>query len=217
MSSQGRFKVIATYKHHILAYIFVALASLIFLLFKLEWDTIILLIPVGLISILYTLPLFGAKRLRDLHLIKIFLIAFVWAYLGVLPMIIDEVSNHLIRLVFLEKFLFILAITLPFDIRDLGIDGSLMTIPKVIGSRKSYQVAAFALIIGLLTFGLYSSIGHPPLPIQTIVAVFLAYAITAYCIILSRNKSSDYYFSGLLDSTLIIRGLAFASYWLLIL
>ena len=50
---------------------------------------------------------------------------------------------------FFERFLFIMAITIPFDIRDLKIDNQvgLKTIPSILGIKKSKMIAYFLLIL----------------------------------------------------------------------
>jgi len=210
-SSQGRFKIIITYKHHIQVYVVLSILALLYLMSRLDYQVIILLIPVSLISFLYTLPLLGSTRLRDMHLIKIFLIAFVWSYLGALPIYLSGARLGLVGWVFVEKYFFLLAITLPFDIRDMNIDGKLKTIPTVVGVQKTYFLAYTSLIISYSIFICCTSVLVDNREMYWIIAVSFAYMISALFIHMSRNKTSDYYYSGLLDSTLIIRGLAFTT------
>jgi len=64
--------------------------------------------------------------LRDIPFLKIFVIAFVWALVtGLLPLISskDLIQINLQHILFLTKqFLFVVAITIPFDIRDMKYD-----------------------------------------------------------------------------------------------
>jgi len=80
----------------------------------------------GLVSAAYILPLFGnGRRLRDIGKIKIYLIAIVWAGVFVLPFAYNVEHDWLIvLLIWIEKALFIFALTLPFDIRDKHLDAS---------------------------------------------------------------------------------------------
>lgn len=110
-----------------------------------------LVIP-GLISILYGLPLLAKRvRLRDISIIKIFLIAGVWACTSsVLPAAnagIALASGEVVAL-FIGQFCFILAITLPFDIKDLDIDAisKVRTIPYYLGKELSYTLS-FVLLV----------------------------------------------------------------------
>ena len=54
-----------------------------------------------------------------------------------------------------------IAITIPFDIRDLKIDGQLKTLPKMIGVTNSYRLSLFLLMVGwgflLLAFSVDTS------------------------------------------------------------
>lgn len=208
-SQEGRFAIISKYRLHIGLYIVLSSIGLGLALTMSDLALIIQLIPVGIISFLYTLPILTQnKRLRDFHYIKIFLIAIVWAYVASLPLLSAPFSALHLGLYFLEKLLFILAITLPFDIRDLEIDGygDLKTIPSVMGKTATYRLVYLLLGIGSLALG-YSYGGLLSIAI---------YGLTGIAIWASRGKESDYYYSGLLDGTLIMRGvLVWLVYWLL--
>ncbi len=121
-TSSGRYKVISSHKFHILVYAMLGLsgAGVCFLLFPwpVKWA---LLLP-GFLALGYVVPLGkGGKRLRDLHFLKIFLIAAVWAWVTVwLPAAETGAGwNRATLLMMLERASFIFAITLPFDVRDL--------------------------------------------------------------------------------------------------
>ena len=82
-----RFHVIRTYQSHILLYAIIATAIGSIFFFYLNTQVQITLILPALLSVAYVLPFIGKKRekrLRDIHFIKIFLIAIVWAYVTVL-------------------------------------------------------------------------------------------------------------------------------------
>ena len=102
-----RFHIIDKYKRHIIFYsILAGLGSLYFfsqLILKLQ---IYLLLP-SFISIAYVLPIFGQgkNRLRDFNFIKIYLIALIWAFTGViLPVLGKEIPlNSTLLLLALSK------------------------------------------------------------------------------------------------------------------
>ena len=112
--------------------------------------------PLFFLALFYTLPLrFGSYffQLRELPGLKIFLIAFMWTFATVrLPLsLVGAQDQPFLWLMELLRFLFILAITIPFDIRDLAYDRPhLMTIPQHFGTRTSKWIAAAALIGFLL-------------------------------------------------------------------
>ncbi len=61
---------------------------------------------------------------------------------------IEVESNEIIT--FIQRFLFIVSITIPFDIRDLNFDNkNLKTLPQVIGIQKSKVVGLFFLMLFL--------------------------------------------------------------------
>lgn len=125
-----------------------------FFTFFLKFKTILVLCFIGGISVLYPIPFlkpFGINtRLRDFPFVKIFLIALVWSTTSViLPYL--ESSNYqyhqgldnIVGLLFLTQFIYILFITLPFDINDYSSDktADIKTIPVVFGIKKSKNIA----------------------------------------------------------------------------
>lgn len=158
------------------------------------------------ISIWYVIPIFKkGKRLRDYPIIKIFLVALVWAAISTfIPLIENEVDLEIKIFIFLEKYFFIFAITLPFDIRDIEYDKAkgVKTIPIILGKSKSIVlsiiliVIVLGIVISLNIMNIYSDI-H-------LLALCIGYFFTIVIIIFSKNISSDYYFTGLIDSLAII-------------
>lgn len=113
------------------------------------------LVALGAIAVLYPLEVPVGKgkslRLRDIPFAKIFLIALVWAGMAVILPLTELLGwkglrvNELILL--LLQALYILIITLPFDINDRQIDRitGVLTIPNVLGTLKSkYLVTALS-------------------------------------------------------------------------
>lgn len=206
---EGRYRIILKYKSHLKIYVFIALLGIIFFMISSTYRYLIFMIPLGLISILYTVPLLSKKkRLRDISYIKIFLISIVWSGISVGPILVSDqpVDIVLVSLLSIEKLIYILAITLPFDIRDLAIDKSLvtMTIPHRIGIKNSYRLSYVLLIVGLSILA-YISIGSDLYPMVLYFTV--AYLLTMMSLIVSKSKSSDYYYSGLLDGIIGVRSL----------
>ena len=204
-NDSGRFAVISRYKNHIKLYTLFSTVGIVWSLTNQSFQTILLLIPVGLISCSYVIPfLKGGRRIRDYNYVKILLIGFVWAYISCLPVFQSEVVYGKSILIFIEKMTFVIAITIPFDIRDLRIDGkmNLLTIPKVIGLTKSYWIS-----YGLLSLGLIMFITNWGGTTSNSMIGLLVYFMTGFFIMLSKHKSSDWYFSGLIDGSLLLRGL----------
>ena len=171
-----------------------------------------LLIP-GAISLIYGLPLrFGKDqiRLRDIGIMKIFLIAFVWAFVGTalpLSQFGGDLYSGKCLLLFTADFLFILGITLPFDIKDIEIDQQhrVRTIPVIIGRSQSIQLALFLLFIsGVIyanVFRIWPLFERPDYTVPMMISL----VISGMTIYLSTRMKNDYFYFGLLDGMLILQ------------
>ncbi len=132
------------------------LLAIIFTLF-LNWNTIVVLSFVGGISVLYPIPVLKplgiVTRLRDFPFVKIFLIAIVWSVTAViLPALESSIDLHDridVFVLLVAQFIFILFITLPFDINDAEVDkkSNIKTIPSVFGIKNSKIIC---LILGIV-------------------------------------------------------------------
>ena len=206
-NNQGRFAIIRKYKNHIAIYAALAFVGCLVSIIFTPIDIIILLCPIGLISLAYVLPILNKKRrLRDLNLIKIFLIAVTWAYVGSIPLAFNKLPMDILVVSFLEKTIFILLITLPFDIRDIKIDRltNLTTIPIAIGVKSTYILCYCLFIIGLTLF--YFLDDHILSSPVFVLSGLIIYTTCFFAIEVSKNKVKDIYYGGLIDGTLVIRG-----------
>lgn len=126
--------------------LFSAIMAFITFIF-LQRQTKILLVALGSLSMLYTLPLnkMGISfRLRDVPFIKLFLIALAWATTCTFLPALESKNlfvflDYLTWNYFVAQFIFILFITLPFDIHDINTDKQqlLKTIPNSIGIKNT--------------------------------------------------------------------------------
>lgn len=137
----------------------IAIIIAIYACLNLHWHTFLLLGLVGLMSLGYTFPILkiGGKSvaLRQIVGLKVFLIAIVWSLSVVWLPVVEYYSTSDIIL-WQSAFywsilvaLFILAITIPFDIRDIKQDNiyKLKTIPIILGEAKAKSLCYF-LIVG---------------------------------------------------------------------
>ncbi len=204
---EGRFAVIKLYRNHIILYGILGFLLALYFFFKMKLNLQILLFAPVLLSLLYVIPTLGWKiRLRDLDYLKIFLIAIVWAWTtSFIPEYIlhggwrnEQIFS------FLERMFFFLAITIPFDIRDLKVDASsaVKTIPGRFGAKRSIWIALFCLLIH---FGIVILLNHNGYYHGNLLLPYLLISlITGLLIWFSDRGWEDYYFSGLLDGTMII-------------
>jgi 4-hydroxybenzoate polyprenyltransferase len=203
---RGRFAVISRYRSHILIYGVLASGGALYFLTQFQWQLIWWLALPALLSFLYVAPLGKWKRLRDFPLVKIFLISGVWAALtGLIPFVHTGQAGLLSGgLLFTERALFIFAITIPFDIRDIQIDetSNLKTLPQVIGIRKSQFLALLLLSISaLLTIVLISTDVYD---VELLTPYLLCTGITGLLISQASVDKDDYYYSGLLDGMMFL-------------
>lgn len=126
--------------------------------YQLPKEALILVFPLGLLSVFYVLELSRIPSLRSLPFLKIFVISFVWGGVTVLlPLITAHSLNTAFhwpsQLFALAMSLFVFGETIPFDIRDMQEDKKegLKTLPIKIGIQKS-KVLSYLLY--LISFGL---------------------------------------------------------------
>ncbi|MFT5164965.1 MAG: 4-hydroxybenzoate polyprenyltransferase [Saprospiraceae bacterium] len=205
-----RYSVIAKFRSHIIIYAIIATIGTIWYFFHLSPPVQIAVVLPGLFSLAYVLPFFGKrKRLRDFNQIKIYLIAFVWAWVTVvLPAVASgSVWSWSLLLMFLERALFVFAITLPFDIRDLKVDGhtEVSTIPAVIGVDKTRSLALGLLGLGLVLIFINGYLGF--YAFDVLVGLMISFISTGFLIRLSSVERHDYFYSGLMDGTMVFQGL----------
>ena len=172
-----------------------------------QWSLII----AAFFSLAYVLPIFDGKRLRDLPYIKIFTIAFVWAFVTViLP--VQEYGNILdthVKLMFFERLLFVFALTIPFDIRDIDVDiqTNVKTIPLSIGVQNAKYLGILALIVCIFIVFLLNK--QAVYSFKNTIALLFTYTITAVVVGFSQKEKSDYYFYGLTDGMMLLQSLFF--------
>jgi len=148
------------------------------------------IIFLGVLSIFYP---FG---LRKIPFIKIFVISFVWAISTMLLLVIENsilISKNII-LHLIARFLFVFAITIPFDIRDLKYDAqNLRTIPLFFGALKSRFIAVFALFI----CGVIAIFQHleKALIFPNLLALIFLYFVSSIFIAKSEERRGEMYFS----------------------
>jgi 4-hydroxybenzoate polyprenyltransferase len=204
------------FSHHrmIISITLISLLCLVplFLLY-LSIESKLLMLFTGLVAVGYNIPFLTLNNqnigLRNIPGIKLFLIAMVWAVSCVLLPIMElQHSNQLniapgdtLLLVF-KRFLFVAAITVPFDIRDLFQDKlyALKTIPVMLGEKRAYIFCQFLLLGYLLLLLLFRQATYPD-----IAAVVVNLAITGWLIFKSNIKKNEYYYFFYLDGTMLLQ------------
>lgn len=158
------------------------------------------LIAVGALSFFYVWKLpFLKLNLRSIPAFKIFVLGFTWVLATQFLPYKLFAENHLevnSVLVLFSSFLFIISISIPFDIRDIEVDEKkLRTIPQIVGINNSKWIGIFLLI---------SSAGLLMISIQQFnIGILIGTILTAIIIGYSGKYKSDLFYSGLVDGALI--------------
>ena len=165
-----------------------------------------LVLPAILISLLYPCSIKINKKfysIRQIPFFKIFLIAFTWSYITVLvPLWYHDFKMDYFMLdVFFQRLLFVVAISIPFDIRDCDVD-KIMTIPNTIGIIESKFFAWFCLlIIDILLF--IDVISHS-ITVPYFIALFISIEICALLIYFSNKNRTLIFYGFFVESLSII-------------
>jgi len=199
----------------------ISVLGLIYVLFLAKKTVLIALAPFALITLLYSLPVYKRKekiyRIREIPFLKIFIIAFIWSVITIfLPIIYNHsIFNRLhVTIMFAERFIFVFAIAIPFDIRDMSTDlkAGIKTIPLLFGEKKAKNISNILIIIFLiLTATHYISFNM----IFLLPAFLISGIITLIIINHKKFQKSTWYYYAILDGTLLIQGLlAWVSYFI---
>ncbi|TVZ53153.1 hypothetical protein [Dokdonia sp. Hel_I_53] len=171
-----------------------SLVGLIISVFWINLEVILVCIFLGLLTLFYAIPLFFKdKNLRSISGIKIFIIAFVWAGVTViLPILQNELNiTQEIWWIVLQRFFYVLAVMIPFEIRDLKYDHSaLKTLPQQFGVLRT-KLVGYTIVIFFFAISLMLYFNLPKhLLIDGIVALIVSFAIGYTTVNKSRFYSS---------------------------
>ncbi len=168
----------------------------------------LILIPMGALSTFYVIPIIPfykkSPTLRDIPYLKIFVIGLVWSLIIIgLPTL--ETSNFIgINTKYfagiLHVFLYTIAITLPFDIRDIDYDknNGLKTIPRLLGVTKTIILSEL-LLIGSIVLLYYSKL----IP-QHFFGLMMAHIVTMIVIAFSKKERPELFFAGLVEGMVLL-------------
>lgn len=168
----------------------------------------------GLVTFLYAIPfipenfyLDNQQNLRAISGLKVYIIALVWAGVTVfLPLINNDFDwNVDVYITAFQRFVFVIVLMLPFEIRDLKYDSiKLATIPQRIGVKLTKIIGSLLLLFFFFVeffkdFSTYlNNIGN-----------LILVCLTLFFLIFANKKRNRYYSSFWVESIPII--------WLLII
>ncbi len=182
-------------------------------------SSLMLLFLSGMVAVVYAVPVIriGSRwmALRDLPFIKLYLIAGVWAVATVLVPYFEAGQNFFSDRVvfqFIERFSFIIALAIPFDIRDMHLDDRRMhTIAQRWGVRGSliialvWLVGASATAVALQISGVY--------PLRVLMALLGIYALAGVLIwrteqVQQRKEVNEWHYGFWLDGMIFLQAVA---------
>ncbi|WP_289045203.1 hypothetical protein [uncultured Olleya sp.] len=180
-----------------------------FFTLKLQEETLIIIAIFAVITFLYAIPflpktwyLDTQQNLRDISGLKVYVIALVWSGVTVvLPLVNNKVAfSETVIITVAQHFVFVMALMLPFEIRDLRYDSiKLATIPQKIGIKRA-KVVGFGLVL------LFYFLEYFKDNIQSnyLLITFVISLILAMFIYFSGNNRNKYYASFWVEALPII-------------
>ena len=192
----------------------VSMLSLIPLFFLISTGSKILLIFLSVLSFGYSLPLFSIGdpkfSLRNIPGLKLVMITLVWTMSCVLLPILEAQAGQLATIsmrdttiLIAKRFLFIAALAIPFDIRDLFQDKQLglKTIPVAWGEKNAYLFCQVLLIGYVVLLFLFRDRGFT----TDFWALTLSVVLTGWLIFKSKWEKNEYYYFFYMDGVLILQ------------
>ncbi|MDH3321416.1 MAG: hypothetical protein OEM04_00415 [Flavobacteriaceae bacterium] len=184
---------IKSHKRRLILLNLICLIASLELVIKLKYEAYIMLIPLTFTTFFYSVPFSHQRRnLRSIASLKLFLIAVTWAGMTVLfPLKNNGVQFSTdVWLVFLQRFLFIMAITIPFDIRDIDYDNpAIKTLPQTLGIQNSKLVGTLLLLLFfMIDF-------FRDLESESTILITLMVTVISVLFLNSANKDQSEYYS----------------------
>jgi hypothetical protein len=177
---------------------FLVFIGLVVSVFYIDLQIIAVCSIMGLLTLLYALPV-RRRNLREIALLKVFVIALIWATTTYLLPFLNEsiLWNDLgwkWYFNYFEHFVWVVMLMIPFEIRDLKYDRKhIKTIVSVMGVFKT-KVLSFSIILLLAFYRIF--IDHPK---QLWVYIFVYLSLLAG-IGLSKEVQKPYYSSFFIEA-----------------
>ena len=188
---------------------FFCFLAMCFFGYKIQKETFFYMLPFVALTILYAVPFLSGleKNLRQISYLKIIVVAVVWSAFTVLIPLVESnrTFNSNLVLILIQRFLIVIVLILPFDIRDVKYDAiSLQTIPKKVGVEKTKRLGLILLVFSLFIEYLIDVEVNVKNPFM------LFFFLTVILLMRSKINQPKYYSSLFVESLPII-------WWLFIL
>ncbi len=174
--------------------------------FYTDYRILFYLSPLLLLSVAYFLP---AIKLRKNSWFKLLTLSLVWTTVtAVVPMRLvhhDLFSTECI-LHFFVRWTFMIAICIPFDIRDMEVDKAenITTFSQKLGEQKTRWIAFAFMVLYIICIS--AEYYLQMFPLKILIALLFTAIINAVIVLMSSSKRGEYFYTALLDGTMILQG-----------
>lgn len=189
---------LATWLKYIQLFSLVCFLLMCYYVLQLEQTTLVYISVFGVVTFLYAIPFLPKKifldekqNLRSLSGLKVYVIAIVWCGVTVfLPLAnADFLMNWDVSITVIQRFVFVLVLMLPFEIRDLQYDSvKLATIPQQIGVKKTKLIGVLLLMVFFFLDYLKDD-----MQLMNLLVLLVVTAITLLSVVLAKKEQSKYY------------------------
>lgn len=161
--------------------------------FQLNITTLLVTAGFGLATFFYAVPFAGSKSLRRFSGLKIFVVAFVWAGVTVIVPVVaaEESFSGDLLLTFLQRIMIVIALILPFEIRDVPYDSLyLKTLPQQLGLKTTKLIGE-----GVLLFCLVFEFFKQDYAVAYILSLIFFCVVLGWLIVISKKEQTRYFSS----------------------
>jgi len=169
-----------------------------FYAYNLQSKTLYYILGLGVVTFFYAIPFLpkelfmdSKQNLRTIGGLKVYIIALVWAGVTViLPLVNNDIALNFDAIVIvIQRYLFVIVLVLPFDIRDMQYDSlKLSTIPQRIGVKNTKFVGILLLIVFFFLEFLKDE-----LIANQITSLLIITFVTMLFIVFSKEERGKYY------------------------
>jgi len=172
-------------------------------LYFIDIQFLYILIIAGILSFFYASPFMEIGKtsfnLRKFWFLKSIIVSLVWMLTtSVFPLLEFGAGNEQLLLFPIEKFLFILGITIPYDIKDMKEDKAvgIKTMAMKFGIKRTKWISNFFLFIGMILAMLIYE--------QEFYSTILVYVIAMFLNIKLNEEKDEFWYTFLIDGTIIL-------------
>lgn len=175
--------------------------------FRLSEKVLLWLIPLAILSVLYSVPLWGVKRkfrIRESLFVKMPLLASVWSLATVIIPLAEQNIDMNLPLVIEQvgcRFFFVFALCIPFEIRDLEVDKSenVKTLPSVFGIMPTKILGTILIVIEIIIHH-FMSVRE-----SYMFALDISSLVALIWIFVKTQRRESYFYKLFVDGTMILR------------